>query len=178
LGKVPNEAGRMNHLDDIRNTLFEARVCHEAWWLFTGTHTDRKKIVQVYNGYLDFFSAVRPALYVTFIVKLASVFGTRGDEISLKVIPGIEQDTSFSDLWERGRRLHKYRSKLIAHRDINLESRNYARASGFTYDGLKALLDDTCRSFDLAARRLHIDPIHHLSCEGDLLRLIHDVLGQ
>jgi len=140
-----------------------------------GTHPDREKIVRVFNSYIGFFSAVKPALYVAFIAKLASVFGTRADEISLKVIPDIEQDASFSDLWDRGRRLHKYRSKLIAHRDIDLESRNYAQESGFTYDDLKALLDDTCGLFDSAACRLRIDPVHQISCGADLLRLISDL---
>ena len=165
----------MSHLDDIRDTLSHARVCHEAWWLLTGTHPEREKIVRAFNSYLGFFSAVRPALYATFIVKLSSVFGVRADEISLKVIPDIEQDTSFSDLWGRGRRLHRYRSKLIAHRDIELQSRNYAQESGFTYNDLKTLLDDTCRLFDSAARRLRIDLVHQLSCETALLRLIHDL---
>lgn len=169
---------RMSHLDDIRKTLTHARVCHEGWWLFEGPHPDREKIVRALNHYIDFFLAVGPALYVTFIVKLASVYGTRKDEISLKVIPDIEQDTSFSDLWERGRRLYKYRSKLIAHRDIDLGSRNYAQESGFMYDDLKTLLDDTCRLFDSAAHRLRIDPVHQLSCEADLLRFIHDFSRQ
>jgi len=132
----------------------------------------------VFNSYLGFFSAVRPALYVTFVVKLASVFGTRADEITLKSIPDVEQHTSFPDLWERGRRLHKYRSKLIAHRDIDLGTRSNAQEGGFTYDDLKALLEDTCGLFDLAAHRLHIDPVHQLSCEADLLHLIHDLFKQ
>ena len=168
----------MSHLDDLRDTLSHARACHEAWWLFTGTHPDREKIVRVFNSYFEFFSAVRPALYVTFIVKLASVFGTRADEITLKAIPDIEQHTSFANLWERGRRFHKYRSKLIAHRDIDLETRSYAQESGFTYDDLKMLLDDTCGLFDSAARRLRIDPVHQLSCEADLLRFVHDLFKQ
>jgi AbiU2 len=164
----------MSHLDDLRDTLSHARLCHEAWWLFRGPHPDREKIVRVFNSYFGFFDAVRSALYVTFIVKLASVFGTRADEITLKAIPDIEQHTSFADLWERGRRLHKYRSKLIAHRDIDLETRSYAQESGFSYDDLKTLLDDTVGLFDSAARRLHIDPVHQLSCEADLLQLVHD----
>lgn len=165
----------MSQIDDIRETLSHARLCHEAWWLFTGTHPERERIVRVFNRYINFFSAVRPALYTTFVVKLASVFGTRSDEISLKVIPDIEQDSSFGVLWERGRRLHKYRSKLIAHRDIDIGSRSYARESGFTYDDLKALLGETCGLFDSAARRLRINPVHRLSSETDLLRLINDL---
>jgi hypothetical protein len=168
----------MSHLDDIRDTLSHARVCHEAWWLFMGIHPDREKIVRVFNSYIDFFSAVRPALYITFVVKLASVFGTRADEITLKSIPDVEQHTSFPNLWERGRRLHKYRSKLIAHRDVDLGTRSYAQESGFTYDDLKTLLDDTCGLFDSVARRLRIDPVHQLSCEADLLQLVHDLFKQ
>jgi hypothetical protein len=122
----------VSHLDDIGDTLSHARQCHEAWWLFTGLHPDRDKIVWVHNFYPGFFGPVRPALYVTFVVKLASLFGTRSDEISLKLIPDIEQEPSFSSLWRRGRRLHKYRSKIIAHRDIDLEVRSYAQESGFT----------------------------------------------
>lgn len=131
--------------------------------------------MRVLNSYHVFFRTTQPALYATFIVKLSSVFGARPDEITLKDIPGAERESSFEALWQRGRRLHKIRSKLIAHRDTDIHSRNYARESGFTYDDLKALLTDTCRFFDSAAERLDIAPVHVLSCKADLLRLVHDL---
>lgn len=168
----------MNHLDDIRDTLSHARLCREAWWLFTGEHRDREKIVWAYNFYSDFFGAIHPALYVTFVIKLASLFGERDDEITLRHIPRVEQHASFPELWERGRRLYKYRSKVIAHRDIGLTYRNFARESGFTYDKLKQLLDDTCDLFDSEARRLGIAPVHSFSCESDFLRLMYDLNAQ
>lgn len=167
-----NDENRMSQLDDLRDTLAHARVSYEAWWLFTGPHQEREGIVRVFNSYLRFFRVVHPALWVTFVVKLASVFGTRSEEISLRTIPGAEQDCSFAGLWQRDRRLHRYRSKVIAHRDKELLSRNYARESGFTYDALKALLDDTCAFFDSAAVRLSVGPVDAFSCEADLLRLV------
>ena len=144
----------MTHLDDIRDTLLHARLCYEAWWLLETQHPNRKQIVSVYNRYVGFFSTVHPALFATFLVKLASVFGTRTDEISLQRIVDIDQIAEFPKLWTRGRLFHKYRSKVIAHRDINITHKTFVPESGCpTYDSLKELLDDTCRLFDAAAQR-------------------------
>jgi AbiU2 len=164
-----------NYVDDTCDTFIHARLCHEAWWLTTRDHPDRDKIVWVFNFYLHFFGTVQPALFVTFIIKLASLFGTRSDEITIRLVPGIESDSSFPFLWERRRRLHKYRSKLIAHRDIELGLRDFAREARFTFNDLETLLNDTCAIFDSAARRLAITPIHRFSCQSDLLRLVYDL---
>jgi hypothetical protein len=163
------------HADDMRTTLLHARLCHQAWWVFTGTHPSRESILAVYNRYLHFFEAVRPALFTTFVVKLASLFGSRSDEITLRMLPGSEADSAFSDLWGRGRRLHKYRSKVIAHRDVEVLSKDFAKDTGFTYDGLKAILDDTCALFDRSAEKHRFERTFPFSSDGDLLALIHDL---
>jgi hypothetical protein len=133
----------------------------------------RDEILAAYNRYLHFFEAVRPALFTTFIVKLASLFGARSDEISLRVLPGSESEAEFAHLWERGRRLHKYRSKVIAHRDVEVLSTDFAKATGFTYDGLKAILDDACAMFDRIAQKHGFERTYSFSSEDDLLALIH-----
>ncbi len=169
-------ASAMTHLDDIRDTLIHARTCYEAWWLVETEHPNRHQIVSAYNRYKGFFNTVQPALFVTFAVKLASVFGTRNDEISLQRISGINEIEGFSGLWERGRRFHKYRSKKIAHRDIDVTHKTFVHESGCsTYDDLKKLLDDTCQLFDTAARRLKAEGLPALSPVSDLLALVIDL---
>ena len=161
------------HIDDLRDTLTHARLCYEAWWLLEGEHPKREQIVAAYGQHLNFFNAVQPALYVTFAIKLASVFGGRDDEISLKKIPDVDQITGFSELWDRGRLFHKYRSKVIAHRDIHIGTKTFIPESGFlTNDSLKKLLDDTCRLFDAAAERLNVREVHSWTLEEDFLSLV------
>lgn len=164
--------------DDIRTTLLHARLCHQAWWVFTGSHPQRDAILEVYNRYLHFFEAVRPALFTTFVVKLASLFGTRSDEISLKMLEGSQSDAAFNDLWDRGRRLHKYRSKVIAHRDIDVLSKDFAKDTGFTYNTLKAILDDTSALFDRCAATFSFESTFTFSSDEDLLSLVNDLSTQ
>lgn len=165
----------MNHLDYIRDTLMHARLCHEAWWIFKGTNPEREMIKSVYNRYLEFFATVRPALYTTFVVKLATLFGTGSGDITFKLIPEVEKEPSFTELWDRGRQLYKVRNKLIAHRDRKIGDRDFALESGLTYADLKAILDDACGLFDSYAQRLKIPAVPKVSCESDLLRLMNDL---
>ena len=163
----------MTHLNDIRDTLIHARTCYEAWWFFETEHPNREQIVSVYNRYNGFFATVHPALFATFLVKLASVFGTRTDEISLERIPGIHQIAEFPALWARGRLFHKYRSKVIAHRDINVTHETFVPESGcLTYDDLKKLLDDTCQLFGTAAQNLKAEGLPAVTSVDHLLALI------
>jgi hypothetical protein len=163
----------MTHFDDIRNTLLHARLCYDAWWLLESRHPNREQIVSVYNRYKGFFGTVHPALFATFLVKLASVFGTRNDEISLERIVGIDQLAKFPQLWKRGRLFHKYRSKVIAHRDVDITHKTFVPESGCpTYDSLRELLDDTCQLFDLAAKRQGAQGLPPFTSADDLLSLI------
>jgi hypothetical protein len=164
-----------SHTDDIRSTLLHARLCHQAWWVFTGTHPCRESILAVYNRYLHFFEAVRPALFTTFVIKLASLFGSRSDEITLRMLPGSEADAAFRDLWDRGKRLHKYRSKVIAHRNVEVLSKDFAKDTGFTYDALKAILDDTSALFDRLAEKHGFERTFPFSSDEDLLALVNDL---
>lgn len=161
------------HIDDLRDTLTHARLCYEAWWLLEGEHPKREQIVAAYGQHLNFFNAVKPAFYVTFVIKIASVFGQGDNEISLKSIPDVDQITGFFDLWDRGRRFYKYRSKIAAHRDINITTKTFIPESGCpTYDSLKKLLDDTCRFFDTATERLNVRGVDSFTLEEDLLSLV------
>ncbi len=161
--------------DDIRNTLSHAKTCHEAWWLLIGEHPKRKQIKFVYNKYLNFFDTLRPALYCTFAMKLSSLFSTIAKDITLDKLPGIKKYPEFNNLWDRGRRLYQYRSKVIAHRDKATTSRNFAKETGFTYNDLKNILDDSCSLFDSFAKDNKISGVYDFSCEKDLLELISDL---
>ena len=170
---------------DIKQTINHARMCHEAWWFFKGTNPNRERIVSVYNNYLDVFETIRPALYTTFIVKLASVFDNDENSISLKfVISEIEKTTNkkfktnlidFDDLWKRGRRLFKYRNKVIAHRDKKITTRNFAKETGFTYDDLKEILDDVSTFLDEALLFIGKGKFHRFSNTSSLEKLINDL---
>ncbi len=172
-------------LDDIKRTINHARMCHEAWWFLYGTNPMRQQIVNVYNNYLNLFETIRPALYTSFIVKLASVFDNDKNSISLKfVIKEIEKltekqfktdRTDFDDLWERGRRLFKYRNKVVAHRDKNVTSRNFAKETGFKYDDLKAILEDVSTFLDEAFMFIGEGGFHRFSNTSDFERLINDL---
>lgn len=162
-------------LSDIRNTLCHARLCHEAWWIFTGDHPNRSDIIWVHNYYVEFFGAVRPALYVTFVLKIASLFDLGKESISFNSIPDINKLPDYQNVWDRGRRLYRYRSKAIAHRDKNVGEKNFATETGFTYSGFKQLLDDSCNLFNEASSKLGSESIPNFSCSSDLQRLIDDL---
>ena len=168
----------MEHLDDIRDTLTQSRLCHEGWRIFEFEHPDRDQIVAVFNRYAGFFATVSPALFTTFAVKLCSLFGERPNEISLKLIPSVEQDPAFAGIWERGRQFYQYRNKFIAHRDRVEVLKGFTNPHGLAYPGLHQLLDDACGLFDAAAKRLGIRGVHPLTCESDLLFLIQNLQQQ
>ena len=162
-------------LDDIRVTLFHARLCSELWRTLNLEHPQRKRIVYTFNRYVSFFEAVTPALWVTFVVKLASLFGTSADEITLANIQEFKVQPVYNDIWERGRRLYRLRSKEIAHRDSQVGSENYAQQSGFTYNDLKTLIDDTCALFDSVVQPLGFDGIPKVTCADDLLAIVFEL---
>ena len=159
---------------DIRSTLLEARLFDETWWLLEGTHPDRDTIVKACNRHVVFFQALRPGMFVAFIVVLSSLFDERNDSVTLKSIPQIIADPSFADLWKRGRRLYRYRSKSIAHRDVQNETIDFAAATGFSYDGLRGILADACQIYDRYARAHKFEPLPSVdfSASADLLRLL------
>lgn len=166
---------RMEHLDDIRDTLTQSRLCHEGWRIFEFDHPERDQIVDVFNRYAGFFATVAPALFTTFAVKLCSLFGERPDEISLKLIPEVDQDPAFAGIWQRRRQFYLYRNKFIAHRDRVQVLEGFPNPHGLNYDGLHQLLDDTCDLYDAAAKRLGFRGVHTLSCENDLVDLIQNL---
>lgn len=172
-------------LEDIKRTLNHAKLCHEAWWFFVEKRPDRSRILGVYNNYLSFFETVRPALYTSFVVKLASVFDENRESISLKTLKNeIQKSTnksfktrrvSFDQLWDRGRRLYKYRNKVIAHRDKEVPRRNFARETGFTFKNLKEILIDACKFIDEAVAFLGLPGLAQVWTMPDIERLIEDL---
>ena len=164
---------------DLRHTLIQARLFDEIWWLLEGEHPERATIVKASNQYLKFFVALRPGMFLAFIVALGSLFDERDDCITLKSIPEIAADPSFQDLWRRGRRLYRYRSKSIAHRDVRNETTDFAAATGFTYNQLRAILADACTVYERYARAKSIEPLPSasFSASTDLLRLMKKLVA-
>lgn len=165
-------------IEDIRETLIKARLFREAWWAIEGVHPKRTDIVRAFNNYSDFFSSIRPALWIAYIATISSLFDKDAKSISLGNIPGIENEPGYATLVEKGEALRKYRNKLIAHRDLKWVSDNQVKDSDLTYDGIKWVLEESCLYFDRVALKLKIDPLPPLSCEDDLLRLVDDINRQ
>lgn len=159
---------------DLRNTLVHARACDEIWWLMEGAHKEREMIKEGCNQYVEFFQTVRPSMFISFAILVSSLFDNRDDCITLKTIPDFQEDQIFSQLWSRGRKLYKYRSKCIAHRDIKNEKNNYAADTGFSYNDIRKILIDSIELYDRTARkqnRVEISEID-ISPGKDFLRLM------
>jgi hypothetical protein len=175
-----------NILKDIIKTINHARMCHEAWWFFTGTNENRDDILKVYNHYLTLFETIRPALFTTFVIKLASVFDKDENSINLNiVVKEIEKSSGkkfgttqidFDNLWKKGRRLFKYRNKVIAHRDKGVRSRNFAKETGFSYDDLRIILEEVTIFLDEALLFIGKGKLHKFSNTFDLEKIINDLL--
>jgi hypothetical protein len=88
-------AVKNDHIDDLRATLTHARLCHEAWWFFESAHPQREQVCRSFNYYVDFFGTVYPALFVTFVTKLSTVFDEDKNSISLRSIPNIDREPLF-----------------------------------------------------------------------------------
>lgn len=159
---------------DMRNTLVHARACDELWWTIEGTHPERETIVSGCNQYLHFFQTVRSSMFLSYVILLSSLFDNREDCITLKSLPEFKNDRAFQELWNRGRRLYKYRSKSIAHRDIKSDENNYAEATGFSYNQVRAILSDSIALYDRVARkqnRVEVSSID-ISPKTDFLQLM------
>lgn len=135
----------------------------------------RDDIVEVCNRYLGFFNPLQPSLWVTYILKLASVFDNGADNISLKCIPNAENDARFVGLWSRGRQIYKIRNKLLAHRDAAVVAQGTIVEDGLTHEAIKQVLDDACDFFDSAAEKLRVEPVWPMDGDTDLLRMIADL---
>ncbi|PAW78600.1 MAG: hypothetical protein B9S32_06675 [Verrucomicrobia bacterium Tous-C9LFEB] len=165
-------------IEDIRETLIKARLFREAWWAIEGVHPKRSDIVRALNFYSDFFSSIRPALWIAYIATLSLLFDKDAKSISLGNIPEIENETGYAALIKKGEILRKYRNKLIAHRDLKCVHEKQVKDLGLSYDDIKGILEESCLYFDRAALKLKIDPLPSLSCEGDFLRLVDDLNRQ
>ncbi|MBW1778965.1 MAG: hypothetical protein JRJ54_15495 [Deltaproteobacteria bacterium] len=168
-------------LEDLKNTITHAKLCHEAWWFLRENRPDRDQILSVYRKYRTFFNTIQPALYTSFAVKLASVFDNSEDSINLKTLqreiqkvpnPPFKPKISFNKIWERGRRLYKYRSKVIAHRDRDVPIRNFAKETGFIYNDLINLLSDTCEFINESAKFLGKPGLPNFSIEDNFKAII------
>ena len=162
-----------------------AKSCHEAWWFLFGENPNRPQVLTITKKYYGLFETVRPALYTTFVVKLASIFDEDNKSISLKaLVEEIEMEhhnifraksINFDDLWKRGRKLFKYRNKVIAHRDKEVLTRNFAKETWFKYNDLKAILDDACIFLDEVLLFTGRKKFNRLPSASELEKLIRDL---
>jgi len=155
---------KTNDLDkDLRNTLLEAQLCYEAWWLLVSKHGRRELVVEVYNQHPQVFRLIEGTLFTALMIKLASLFGKRRDEISLHKLPGVNLHTNFRSLMEKGNILHQYRSNVFAHRNYRMSERNFAKETKFRYSDLKWILDESRSLFNFYARQNKRTPVGDIS---------------
>jgi len=162
---------------DLRRTLTNARAYEEIWWLLDGRHPERETITKASWRYSAFFQILPRGMFEAFITSLSSVFDGSSDCISIRSVPEIVADSAFATLWDRGRRLYKFRSKVIAHRNAKIDSVDFARDTDFTYDEIRRILRETCDLYDRYALARNLEPIpsSHPSSGDDLLCLIRKV---
>ena len=166
-------------IKDIWLTLTHASSCDEVWWLLEGAHPERKTIVDACNRHLDFFIAPRPSMLVTFVILFSSLFDGREDCITLKSVPALQSDPAFDALWAKGRRLYRYRSKSIAHRHVRNDTVDFAKATGFSHDELRTLLQDVCALSDRYAKAQGEATVaeHRLSSADSLLEILRTLVA-
>jgi len=173
-------------INDIIKTLRHAKACHEAWWFMFDE--SQAHILNFRRKYISFFETVKPALYTTFVIKLSSIFDEDNRSISLrtlmKEIKKSADNTNeifqaksidFDDLWKRGRKLFEYRNKVIAHRNRNISTKNFAKETGFKYSDLKAILDDALMFLDEVLLFIGRREFSRLNVTSDFTRLIKDI---
>ena len=165
-----------DQIDDLRETLSHAKACLEAWWIAEGDDDPslHAKLQLAHGRYLHYFEIIQPALFITFVTKLTSAFDDDPTSISLKILPDYEAFPEFASLWDRGRRIYKYRNKVIAHRDRQVPIRNFAQETGYTYNNLRTIMNDTCRLFDFCAERHSLERVRQLFFVSEIHRFISD----
>jgi hypothetical protein len=164
-------------LDDLRNTLFHARLYHQGWWCLVGRHKRRDFVVEGVSSHLVFFNAVASSFFDALVSNLATVFDTDKKSISFYSDPSLSNHVLFDEIREKGRKLFVFRNKFVAHRDLLLVANPENFQSGLTHDDLEFVLDRCCQIFDDVARGRGLAPIHEFSCEEDLMNLISTLVN-
>lgn len=159
-------------MDDLRETLFHARLYHQGWWCLVGRHKDRDFVVEGMNSHLEFFNAVASAFFDAFVSRLATIFDTDNGSISFRKNALLTDHPLFEEIRENGRKLFIYRNKFVAHRDYSLVAKPEDFQSGLTLDDLRFLLNSCCQIFDDVALGQGASQIHDFSCEDDIMNLI------
>lgn len=159
-------------MDDLRETLFGARLYHQGWWCTVGRHENRDFVVKGMNSHLVFFNAVAGAFFDAFVCKIATVFDTNEKSISFFSNPLLTNHPLFKEVREKGRKLFVYRNKFVAHRDFSTVAKPDDFRSGLTHDDLGLLLNRCCQIFDEVACAQGVAPIPDFSCEDDLMNLL------
>ena len=168
-------------LDDLRETLFRARLYHQGWWCLVGRHEQRDFVVEGMSSHLVFFNAVASSFFDAMVSKLATVF-----DMGTKKNPSISfySNSQFFNHWlfceveDKGRKLFIFRNKFVAHRDYLLVAKPEDFQSGLTHYDLEFLLNRCCQIFDDVALGLKVAPIHEFSCEEDLMDLISTLVKE
>jgi hypothetical protein len=174
---APSEEVMLDPFDDVRDTVYHARLCCEAWWQLEGAHPHRDAILRGFESFSVLFETIRPALFVSFIVKICSLFGNGRDEITLRSLPDAQLDPEFARIWDTGRIFYRYRSKLIAHRDASKDPDLVAKETGMTHDDLLRLMNDVVALFDRVAAVQRVPSVPDVHCEDEILEVARRLLS-
>lgn len=165
-------------LDDLRETLFQARLYHQGWWCLIGRHKQRDFVVEGMNSHLVFFNAVASSFFDALVIRLATIFDNNEKSILFLSNSAFSEHRLFEGIREKGEKLFKFRNKFVAHRDYLLVAKPEDFQSGLSHDDLGFLLNCCCQIFDDVALELGVAPIHEFSCEQDLMNLIATLVNE
>lgn len=167
-------------LDDLRETLFHATLYREAWWCLVGMHNNRDLMVGGMSNNLLSFNVFASALFDAFVCKLATVFDEnkhKNPSISFYSNYHFTKHPDFKNIENLGRKLYVYRNKFFAHRDFFSITDPEKFQSGLNHDDHAHVLSQCCKIFNEVAVRFGQGPIQHLSCEEDVLDLVHSLIN-
>ena len=119
-----------------------------------------------------FFAAAECAFWESLITRLSSIFDENPKSISLISIPDLAKHPEFQRNWDIGRKLYKYRSKVIAHRDSSVARSGNGYGFGLCFDDIKLILDDSCEIYNACADVHGLCGVPDISCDDDLKAIL------
>ena len=154
--------------DSIRAELFSAHACRDFWWRVVGVGDRRQQTLDVFNDYIGFFGMCVPLFFRSYVLATTALFDDHSESITLAALLREVQEDPCSDgtpideianqIAEArvvARKLYRIRNKHLAHRSIQIFSRNFYAEAGLTYDEIRGLWDQCWSIF--SSLSFHVD---------------------
>ena len=158
--------------DELRNTLFRARMYHQCWWYLAGTHEERGFRLSAPGQEWLFFSAAEDAFWEALVCSLASIFDNDTESISFRSLPELKPHPNYERTYQLGRLLYRYRSKAIAHSASCVARKPDGYGFGLCFDDVKTILDNSCSIYNECADAQSLCGVPDSSCDDDLRTIL------